>query len=121
MSKYDLLLRASVIAPSTTKPQFQAVTPPGPNNPNMPPQTQAFQLTVSGVGAVSATAQIIVSNDSGGDPSQYDWVNYGDPVSASGTTVGIYPSGGNQPWRHYGAYLTAISGTNAAATLRMMA
>lgn len=122
MSKYDLLVNATVTAVLTPpKPQFQAVKPPGTNNPNLPPQQQTFEVEVAGVGAVSASAQIVVSNDNGPDPSLYNWVNYGDAIAAAGTNVGLGIGGGSQPWRAYGAYLTAISGTNAAATVRMSA
>lgn len=122
MSKYDLLVNATITGVLTPpKPQFQAVRPPGPNNPDMPPQQQTFQLVVDGVGTVSATAQVIVSNDSGGDPSLYNWIAYGDPIVASGPNIGQATESMNGAWRNYGAYLTAISGTNASATLRMAA
>lgn len=122
MSKYDLLLRVTTTGiTSPLKPQFQSVKPGDGFNSNMPAQTQAFELTVSGVGAVSASAQIIVSNDTGADPNTYNWVAYGDPITAAGTDRAMTVSGGTQPWRNYAAYITAISGTNAEATLRMSA
>jgi hypothetical protein len=122
MAKYDLLVNATVTGvTSPLKPQFQSVTPTGPTNPTSPPQEQSFQLVTSGVGTVSATAQIIVSNDTGPDPSQYNWITYGDVITAGGTNGGQASTGMTQSWRHYAAYLTAISGTNASATLRMSA
>jgi hypothetical protein len=122
MAKYDLLLNVTAVPnpiPSPPKPQGQAVKPWGPTNPTSPPAEQTFQLVVAGVGAVSASAQILVSNDTGDDPSQYNWLPYGDPIAAAGTNNGQASSAGSQAWRHFGAYLTAISGTNASATLRM--
>lgn len=122
MSKYDLLVNATATGvTSPIKPQFQAVKPPGPTNPNLPPQQQTFQVEVNGVGPVSASAQIIVSNDAGPDPSLYHWIAYGDPITAAGTPTGQAGASMNGAWRNYGAYLTAISGTDAAATVRMAA
>lgn len=76
---------------------------------------QTFFLTVNGVGAVSATAQPMVSND------RVNWLNYGAPITAAGTTTGVAAQTGNQVWEYYGAVLTAISGTNASAKLTMSA
>lgn len=122
MAKYDLLVNVTETGvTSPLKPQFQSVTPTGPTNPTSPPQKQSFQLVTTGVGTVSAAAQVIVSNDTGPDPSQYNWITYGDPITAAGTNGGQASSGMTQSWRHYAAYLTTISGTNAAATLRMSA
>ena len=122
MSKYDLLVNATATAVKTPPvPQFQSVTPWGATNPNVPSQQQTFELAEAGVGAVSASAQILVSNDTGPDPSQYNWVPYGDPISAVGTNLGVGSASVNGSWRHFAAYLTAISGTKASATLRMSA
>lgn len=93
----------------------------GPDNPNNAPLQQAFQLVVTGTGAVSATVQVYVTNDSNGDPSLNNWTAYGDPVTASGTTTGTAVWSGAQPWRRYTAALTAISGTNAVVKLTMSA
>lgn len=120
MAKYDLLLNV-IATKSGGKPQGQSVTPPGPTNPNMPPLQQAFQLDVVGVGAVSASAQIVVSNDDGPDPSLYNWTAYNDPITAAGTDNASNIQAGTQCWKNFGAYITAISGTNASATLRMSA
>lgn len=123
MSKYDLLVNEAATAVKTPPvPQYQSVTPWGATNPNVPSQQQTFELAVVGVGAVSASAQILVSNDSGPDPSQYNWVPYGDPISTqAGTNLAVGSISMNGSWRHFAAYLTAISGTNASATLRMSA
>lgn len=123
MSKYDLLVNATATAVKTPPvPQFQSVTPWGATNPNVPSQQQTFELAVAGVGAVSASAQVLVSNDTGPDPSQYTWVPYGDPIAtAAGTNLAAGQASLNGSWRHFAAYLTAIAGTNAAATLRMSA
>ena len=75
MSKYDLLVNATATAVKTPPvPQFQSVTPWGATNPNVPAPQQTFELVVTGVGAVSASAQVLVSNDTVPDPSQYNWV-----------------------------------------------
>lgn len=112
MARYDLLLNANA---SQVNQRGQSVEPDGPTNPKMPPLAQAFQLVVSGIGTVSATVQVLASNDG------TNWVDYGDAVTATGTITGQAAWAGNQPFRHYAAILTAISGTGAAATLRMSA
>lgn len=99
------------------------MTPWGPTNPTSPPQQQTFQLEIVGTaGNMGGTAQLVVSNDEGPDPSQFNWVNYGDPLIAPSTyLVAQYLASMNGSWKHYGAYLTAISGTGAKATVRMSA
>jgi hypothetical protein len=84
-----------------------------PTLPITPPDQQAFQLTVSGVGAVSASAQIYGSNDG------KNWLTIGGPITGSGTTTGNVGALGSVGYSFYGALLTAISGTNAVATLTM--
>ena len=120
MAKYDLLLNAT--ATGNGAPQGQAVSPHGPTNPNMPPLAQTFEVEVTGVGNVSATVQIIVSNDTGPDPSLYNWIAYGATIAATGTQ-GFANAGqsGSQAWKHFGAYITAISGTNTSVNVRMSA
>lgn len=121
MSKYDLLLNATATQ-AAAKPQGQAVTPAGPTNPNMPPQQQTFQIDVSGVGAISASAQIVVSNDVGDDPSLYRWSKYGDPIATNAGNDNVTGMASmNGSWRSFGAYLTAISGTGAKANVLMNA
>jgi hypothetical protein len=116
MSNYDLLLNQTVTA-SAPPPQGNIVQPWGPNNPKGRTQTQAFQLVVTGTaGNVSGTAQNIDSNDG------VNWVSYGSPMVAASTyLVAQAVFGGTQPWKFFGAYLTAISGTGAQATLKMSA
>lgn len=114
MSSYNLIDNQTVTQPITLPP-IPAVKPWGPTNPNSPPLEQAFQFVVTGVGAVSATAQVYVSND------EVNWTPYGDAITAAGTNVGQQVQGGTQPWKHFGAYLTAISGTGATASLKMSA
>lgn len=77
-------------------------------------QTQAFQLTVTGSGNVSASAQIIVSNDG------VNWASYGSAIAAtSGASPNLAIGSGAQPWQFFSAYITAISGTGAKATVTM--
>lgn len=115
MASYDLLLNQTVTA-TAPPPQKEAVQPWGPQNPTSPPTEQAFHLVVTGTaGNVSGTAQIIASNDG------VNWISYGDPISAPSTYLTAQASmGGTQSWKYFGAYLTAISGTGAKATLRMV-
>lgn len=120
MTIYALLtnVTAAQVAPTTTRPPNNPAVAAGPNNPNMPPQSQQFQLEVKGIGAVSATVQLVGTNDGTDNKT---WYNYGDPLTASGTDVGQKATTLTSPWREIGAYVTAISGTNASASLRMSA
>lgn len=117
MSSYDLLLNQTVIGSAALGPQKEAVQPWGTNNPNSPPPEQTFHLKIVGTaGNVSGTAQVVVSNDG------LDWIPYGDPIAAPSTYLTAHASfGGTQSWKYFGAYLTAIAGTGAKATLRMNA
>lgn len=120
MSKYDLLVNQTVT--QTAPPPVLPVTPWGQTNPTSPPSEQTFHLVVSGTGAVSATAQVVVSNDTGPDSKLFNWIPYGDAIVATGTAGNGQASfGGTQSWKHFGAYLTAISGTDALANLKMNA
>jgi hypothetical protein len=92
------------------------VRPHGPENPNSPPQNQAFVLTAtSTAGAVTAVAQVMASND------EVNWVNYGTTLSATGTVTGSAGAVGNAPYRYFGAVLNSITGTNAGVVLIMSA
>lgn len=86
-----------------------------PNLPITPPEKQFFQLTVAGTGAVSATAQIVGSNDG------VNWVPYMQVTAGSGTSPQTGGASGTVPYPFYNAYLTAIAGTSAKATLTMSA
>lgn len=110
MAAYILLNAA---APFFTPNTIVPVLTDGPIPQVMVAPEQTFQLTVSGTGPVSATAQVVVSND------RINWFPYGDPVTASGTTKATTGWGGAQNWEAYSAYLTALSGTGAQARLVM--
>lgn len=76
---------------------------------------QTFQFTVVGQpgASISATCQIVVSTNG------KNWIPYFDPVTVSGISLASAGFGGSQNWPYYSSYLTAISGTNARATLEM--
>lgn len=86
------------------------------DNPNKPSFQQSFQVVVTGSGAVSASAQIVGSNDG---------QNYSTVGGAIAVTSGASPvnaSGlANQSFKYWGAYITAIAGTNASATVTLSA
>lgn len=70
-----------------------------------------YQLTVQGIGTVSASALIEVSND------DIAWVPFGT-MSATGTITGTdYTSPAWGAWTYHRATITAISGTDALATV----
>jgi hypothetical protein len=87
--------------------------PMDPNLPVTPPGQQSFQLVVKGTGAVSAQAQIYGSN------TGLDWATVGAPITANGTTKATVVANGTVPFAFFGALLTAISGTNAIASVTM--
>jgi len=91
--------------------------PVGPNgNVSVPTQSQAFQLNVSGTGSVSATMQPVVSNDG------TNWSAYGATVTATGFNGGSNNIAlTNAPFIYFSAYITAISGTGATASINMSA
>lgn len=83
---------------------------------NTPPTPQTFVLTVQGNGAVSASAQILGSNDG------INFVAYGAVIAASSdTTISSQAQVGTACYDQYAAIITAISGTNARATVTMSA
>jgi hypothetical protein len=124
MSKYDLLVNAKTAAAITTQPQFQAVKPPGPNNPNLPPQSQAFEAVLNGVGNCSASVQLLATNDNP-ENGTANWIPYGPPIALAATSADLTPGTasvrGDFPWRYFGAYVASISGTNASVTTKMSA
>lgn len=96
----------------------QIVSPVG-QNPNSPTQSQAFVLTLTGIGNCSATCQIVASNDG------QNFVNLGGTLTATGPAVdlktAVQSATSSGTYNFYGAYITAISGTNANATLNLSA
>lgn len=97
----------------------QIVAPTSANNPTSPAGSHSFVLVVKGVGTCSATVQIVGSNDG------VSFVPYGAPVTASGPATDLTPAtqqaNGGTPYNYIGGYVTAISGTQAAATLELSA
>lgn len=86
--------------------------PTAENGSGAPPSSHAFVLTVTGSGNVSATAQPVGSNDG------INFVAYGSPIVASSLqTVSSQAQAGTTPFEFLGAYVSAISGTNASATV----
>ena len=75
---------------------------------------RTFHCVVTGVGAVSATILIEVSNDG---------VNFITPgiatVTLSGTNVAVDGTSSAAPWAFVRANVTAISGTGASVTVLM--
>jgi hypothetical protein len=118
MSVYKLLTNATVV--NTTLPPNPLIQMPGPENPNMPPREQQFQIVLSGAGNCSCTVQHYGSNDG------ENCVAYGDPITVTGTdlggsTVAQGSMTGNAPWHRIGAVVTEISGTNASVSDTMVA
>ena len=74
--------------------------------------TQAFQATVVGTGAVTATVAIEATLNG------QDWLNIGT-ITLSGTTRASDGLAVAAPWLLFRANCTAISGTGAAVTVLM--
>lgn len=111
MAQYVLFRNATTVFPNNGP-----IIPPATDGPIPPiviaPQ-QSFQLTVTGTGAISAKAQVFVSND------RVHWLPYGDPVTVSGSTSATAGWGGQQNWEYYTSQLQALSGLNAQASCLM--
>ncbi len=91
----------------------QAVQPIA-GNPYLPPQSQAYQVNITGTGAVSASVQPVASEDG------INWATYGSAISVSGSySAAAVASSSNAPHAWYSAYVSAISGTNAAVSCSM--
>ena len=117
MSVYNLCQGISApqgagVIGTSTNPIVSA--PASESGSGSPPVAQAFVLVVTGSGSVSATAQIVGSNDG------VNFVNYGAAiVAASATTVSAQGQQGATPYQYYGAYITAISGGGAVASVNV--
>lgn len=82
-----------------------------PAGSNSPSSNMGFQIVVKGGGSVSATAQIVVSNDG------INWTNLTTVVANSATNISTgINNNANAPYAYVGAYISAISGTGASAT-----
>ena len=76
------------------------------------PQARAFQATVTGTGAVTATIIIAGSDDN------VNFLPLGT-ITLSGTTTASDGFGSSAPWLYVRAQLTAISGTGAAVSAQV--
>lgn len=123
MSVYNLAVGITAVqtlsAVNTRGGSNRAVKPwSSDDNSNGPTRSQAFVVSVSGGGTVSATVQPVVSNDG------VNWVNAAPAITVSGNAdlAPVSDSlGTNQPFEWFGAYVTAISGTNASCNVKMSA
>lgn len=116
MSIYHLLQNdPQLVQSGAVVPQGQGVRPRGGVDPNVPPQQQQFMVVVKGTsGSVSATVQVLGSND------RLTWQPYGDPVTAAGAGgSGMSAWTGDAPYQYFGAAITALSGPNATVDVQM--
>ncbi|HUO22327.1 MAG TPA: hypothetical protein VMU59_07410 [Caulobacteraceae bacterium] len=119
MSIYHLL-QASQTATSAT-PQTPGVKPAGGYGSGQPPAQQQFELVVSGVNAVSATAQVYGSNDDPNGAAGQSWTAIGDPITATGSNLASATFTAQTSYGWYTAALTALTGTSAVADVKMSA
>jgi len=122
MSVYYLLTKATATQAAGAAPPSY-VSPWGATNPTTPPSQETFVVEIIGTaGNVGGTVQLVASNDPGDPASVKNWVNLGDPLIAPSTYLtATYTTTMQASFKHYGALLTAISGTGAAATVTMAA
>ena len=92
-----------------------AVDPRQPSGSETPATYQSFQVTVTGSGSVSASAQVVASNDG------VNWITIGSVISPSGNNSGTAGGNASSPYKWWSAYVTAISGTNASVNVNMCA
>lgn len=128
MSIYQLVTNASAVQTITNVPAIDGsngvatpainqVVQPLTTSANNPTQSQGFEIVVKGSGNVSATATIVGSNDG------INWSSTGVTVAATSATnisTGL-SSSQNTPYAYFGAYISAISGTGAKASVTMSA
>lgn len=116
MSVYYCITGAKAVQANALVAANQIVQPLGQNNPNSPASAHSLQVVVNGIGLVSATVQFVGSNDG------INFINYGSAVTvSSGQAPATAATSGTIPWTFIGAYITAISGTNAAVTATVSA
>ena len=88
---------------------IQSTSGTGPN-----PPTQTVAVVVSGTGNVSATVQLQGSND------DINWQNAGTAITiASGASPQLGNTIVNSTWQFFRGNITALTGTNASATVTM--
>lgn len=123
MSAYFLLRKVTAVQqpPGPANPPQCVVVPTWAVGANAPP-SQTFSLTVDGVGAVAATAQVYVQDS---EDENNNWATYGSPIVVASTLVvpgqslPMATATGSNPFRRFCAIITSISGTSASAALRM--
>ena len=123
---FNLLSAVTVVSPGAVPPLNNGglIGQPAPSSAQGAgtgvSTAQSFFVFVQGNGSVSCTVQMLGSNDPAvltGDTTK--WVNYGSTVTANGTTTGVNSSSGSTPFQYFAAIVTAISGTNAACSVKM--
>ena len=117
MTTYPLLTNAKVVTavPSPSRPPSLVAAPGGGAGTQVNITTgQTFHYVLTGIGTVSATVNVVVSNDG------VNWLDL-NPVSLSGPAPQQNYLLGVNPWAYFAAYVSAISGTGATVNLTMSA
>src|ERR1700728_561080 len=117
MTVYVILNGATVSETAVPNVESQIVQPQ--NAYNFKNATQQWQAVLSGVGNCSASIQPVGSNDG------KNWTAIGSGITVSGSSVDLQPANAGfvstDPYEYFSGYVTAISGTNAEAELRVTA
>lgn len=122
MAVYNMLVNQTVASAAPTANTL--VVQPVITQQSQPATYQAFTGKITGTGALSATVQIMVSNDY--TPALgvlgATWSNLSNgSMTISGTGQGSANLSANSSFSAWCAVLTAISGTGAAVTALMSA
>ena len=118
MTIYPILLNVTTTtpAPSPTQPAPFVASPGGGAGTQFNAATaQTFHAVVTGIGNVSATINVVVSNDG------VNWLDSNHITIASAAAPQQSYLLGTNPWAYFSAYVSAISGTKAAVSLTMSA
>lgn len=114
------ILFQNLSAVSATNLPWQMVPVYGPNSdaPHSPPTQQTFVISLTGIGACSVTVVFVGSIDGGRTWQQVaQFTAAGTSLDTTGGASAATTS--SNSFSHYGAYVSAISGENAAATARV--
>ncbi len=122
MAVYNLLVNQTTT--QTAPNANNIVVQPVITQQSQPATYQAFTGKITGTGALTATVQIMVSNDytPANGVTAASWSNYpSGSMSLSGTNQAAANISGNSSFSAWCAIVTAITGTNAAVTVLMSA
>lgn len=124
MSIFYICRKVTAAQTGPTSAGSQVVQPYGQPNANTPSPIQQFTLDVKGIGAMTAGATVLGSNDKltfdRGDYAGMAWVAVGTITTSGGSpaSAGLTTQA---PYLYFGGFVTSITGENAVADLTLSA